>query len=88
MFEKKDGMSKAQSIIDAIKKKKQEKPHMALGGMIEEDGEMEPNEADDGFLSAEMQSPFDGHEEDTVESEEDIKQRILQNAMSRIRNAR
>ena len=83
------GMTKAQSIVEAIKRKKHETQHLAMGGMIEEDGEIEPNEADDGFLSEEMHSPFDGdHEVESVESDDDVKKRILANVMSRIRNAR
>jgi hypothetical protein len=85
------GMTKGQSIVEAMKRKKYNTQHLALGGMVEEEGEIAPNEAEDGFLTAEMHSPFDSeHEEETVEAQEtpeEMKKRILFAAIDKVRKA-
>lgn len=52
-------------------------PHFAHGGMVESE--------DEEFLSADMESPIEeAQESDKVESQEEMKRRILQKAMKRI----
>ena len=62
-----------ESIVKAIKMKK----HLAHGGMVESE--------DEEFLSSDMESPIEeAQESDKVESQEEMKRRILQKAMKRI----
>ena len=64
------GMIKPESIVEALKKKR----HLAHGGMVESE--------DDEFLSADMETPIEEHEEsDVVESQEEMKRRSMQKAL-------
>lgn len=66
------GMINPESIIKAIKMKKQ---HLAHGGEVQSE--------DEEFLSADMESPEEEMHEDPIESQEELKKRILLKAMKR-----
>lgn len=64
------GMIKPESIVEALKKKK----HLAHGGMVESE--------DEEFLSADMETPEEeAQESEAVESQEEMKRRIMQKAL-------
>lgn len=83
------GVVKANSIIEAMKRKRHEAMKMAEGGMVEEDGEMVPSDDRDLF-DAHIETPFMNEPDvaiEEVEEPEMMKKRVLSSVLEKIRKA-
>lgn len=80
------GMKKSNSIVEALKRKHGKTQHLAMGGMVEQDGEMQEH-VDGDFLSSVMAAPLvEEQAEEPIETRDSLRKRLMSQAFSRIKN--